>query len=128
MERPEKLAGARLCIAVRKDGATLYGNPAALRSLAQHLLWIANAKPSEHYECHTIWELESDECRFDGKRPLNAWTLLEPALAAVLSKRRTVTVDGEPGYDEEFEVTFMAVEEHDLDRLAEHQESGVLSE
>jgi hypothetical protein len=126
MEQPEKLPGTRLCIAVRKEGATLYGNPAALRSLAQHLLWIADADPAEHYECHATWELESDACRFDGERPLNAWTLAEPALADILAKLREAVVDGEPALEGGFEVTFMAVEGSDLDELARHQESGVL--
>jgi hypothetical protein len=104
----------------------LYGNPAALRSLAQQLLWIADADPAEHYECHTIWEL--DDSRFEDRRPLDVWSLAEPALVDVISKEGPTIVCGKEALNPGFEVTFMAVEESDLDKLAKHQESGVLPE
>jgi hypothetical protein len=118
MDRPNRAPGARLCIAVRKQGVTLYGNAAAMRSLAEYLLWIASSDPAQHYECHVSWELQSEECLFDNKRPLDVWALTEPSLT------RHVTTGGTPG--EAFDVNFMAVEEGDLDVLAKHQDRGVL--
>ena len=118
MDRPSKVPGTRLCIALRKQGITLYGNPAAMRSLAEQLLWIAHADPAGHYECHASWQLQSDECLFDNKHPLDVWTLAEPGLASNVTNDNTV--------GEAFDINFMAVEEGDLDELAKHQGSGIL--
>ena len=126
MDRPTRAPGTRLCIAVRKEGVTLYGNPSAMRSLAEYLLWIAGADPAEHYECHARLELQSDECLFENKRPLDVWALVEPALAQHITAGASVSDDGDR--EEGFEVTFMAVEERDLDELAKHQESALLPE
>ncbi|HET6621347.1 MAG TPA: hypothetical protein VFG64_15540 [Dongiaceae bacterium] len=118
MDRPSKAPGTRLCIALRKQGITLYGNPAAMRSLAEHLLWIAHADPAEHYECHAGWQLQSDECLFNDKHPLDVWMLVEPDLAGHVTNGNAA--------DEVFDINFMAVEEGDLDELAKHQGSGIL--
>lgn len=118
MDRPSKVHGTRLCIAPRKQGITLYGNPAAMRSLAEHLLWIADADPAEHYESHASWQLQSDACLFDSKRPLDVWALIEPDLTGHVANGSTVS--------EVFDVNFMAVEESDLGEMAKHQGSGIL--
>ena len=118
MDRPSKVPGTRLCIALRKQGVTLYGNPAAMRSLAEHLLWIARSDPAEHYECHASWQLQSDACLFDDKRPLDVWALVELDLAGHVTNGNT------PG--EVFDVDFMAVEEGDLDEMAKQQGSSIL--
>jgi hypothetical protein len=120
MTKPEPHSDSRLCIAVKKDGVTLYGNPSALRSLADRLTRIAEADPSEHDECHVTMELLSDDCRFEGRQPLNVWSLAEPHLIPHI-----VPVNGSRGLAG-FEVTFMAVEERDLDDMAQHQRSGIL--
>jgi hypothetical protein len=117
MDRPTKASGVRLCIAVRKQGVTLYGNAAAMRSLAEHLLWIANSDPAEHFESQS-WQLQSDACLFESKRPLDVWTLVESSLAKHVTNGQV--------HGEAFDINFMAVEEGDLDELAEHQGSGIL--
>src|SRR5688572_14179631 len=117
MTKPELHSDSRLCIAIKKDGVTLYGNPSALRSLADRLRRIADADPSEHYECHVTMELLSDECRFGGRQSLNVWSLAEPHLVPHI-----VPVNGSRDLAG-FEVTFMAVEERDLDDMAQNQGS-----
>ena len=89
-----------------------------MRSLAEHLLWIASANPAEHYECHATWQLQSDECLFNNKHPLDVWTLAEPDLAGYVTHSNII--------GEVFDVNFMAVEEGDLDEMAKHQDSGIL--
>ncbi len=128
MERPRQVPGTRLCIAVRKDGVTLYGNPAALRTMAQHLLWAADADPAEHYECHVRWHLQSDACRYEAKRPLDVWTLVDADLARSIRVSPLGSDTDSEIQEEGFEVTFMAVEESDLDALAQHQSTGLLPE
>jgi hypothetical protein len=59
MAYPKRQRGVRACVAVGKDGVTLYGNKATFRSLAKWMTWIAESKPSEHYECHVVWHLLS---------------------------------------------------------------------
>jgi hypothetical protein len=126
MELPRQIPGTRLCIAVGTGGVTLYGNPAALRTMAQYLLWAADADPAEHYECHVRWHLQSDACRFDGKRPLDVWTLVDAGLAQSIPPSPLVPSVEAVAQQEGFEVTFMAVEESDLDVLAQHQNTGLL--
>jgi hypothetical protein len=72
------------------DGVRVYGNREAFRSLANWMLWIADANPSDHYECHTRFHMSSETASSD------------------------------------FELTFMGVEEQDLDKLFEHQVTGIL--
>ena len=97
----------------------LYGNREAFRSLAQFMSWIADANPADHYECHVKWHLSSEEALLRGGTP-NVVTVIAPELATHLASAS----DMGPG----FEVTFMAVEEHDLDAMSTTARCGVKPE
>lgn len=115
---PVKKDGTRLCIAVTSDGVTVYGNRQAFESLAEQMQWIAQSNSSEHYECHVVMAFENDESRFEGKKPKNVWVLAEKNLAHFPIKESENYTN--------YELTFMAVEEKDLDEMAKYQEAGLL--
>jgi hypothetical protein len=117
-EKPRKTPGVRICIALTSDGVTAYGNPAALRSLAEWVGWLAESDPKEHFECHVTMSLENDASLFEGARPRNVWSLV----AGNLRDAFPVRTDEHPG----FELTFMVATDSDLDQMAMHQESGIL--
>ena len=94
--------------------------------MAQHLLWAADADPAEHRECHVRWHLQPDACRFEGKRPLDIWTLVDADLAQSIPASPLGSDSDAEMQEDGFEVTFMAVEESDLDALAQHQRTGLL--
>lgn len=112
--------GPRLCITIKPDGVTVYGNKQSLKLLAQHIENIAAADESQHYECHTLMALEDDDSKFGGKEPRNVWLLADKECASVFHARS----ENNPG----FELTFMAVENGDLDHMAQFQKGGVLPE
>lgn len=116
--RPTRKSGVRLCLQLSPDGLTVYANQQALVSISEQLLWLARSDARDHYECHVKMSLEEDDCRFEGKRPRNVWTLMP----ADLIDHFTQASDLDPG----FELTFMVVSEHELDDMAHHQETGVL--
>ena len=80
---------------VSTRGVTFYGNRQSLRGLADWLSWVAAQPASEHAEVHVPWHL-------DPPRP---------------GRRRTITSARPKGRPIDFELTFMAVEPKDLDRL-----------
>jgi hypothetical protein len=112
MSYPDRVEGTRLCIVAAADGVRVYGNPEAFRSLANWMSWIADANPSDHYECHTRFHMSSEAT------VPNVWVLLDERIASSFSQRSKGESD--------FELTFMAVEERDLDNLLEHQAAGIL--
>jgi len=118
LSQPDRQRGAELCIAVTKGGVSLFGNPKALRSLAEWLSWIADADTSERYHFHVPWHLEN-HFRKPGT-PNNIWLLFD---------RRMLRAVGKPKKDEgDFEVTFMAVTKADLARLRKRQASRLVPE
>jgi len=118
MSYPDVTKETEICVAVRREGVTLYGNRAAFRSLSRWLSWIADSDPKEHFECHLLWNFNSYESKV-GEEPPRVWVLYDKETAS--------TFQHQP--DEcEFEVTFMAVERSDLDKLREYRESRMLPE
>jgi hypothetical protein len=117
-QKPEHAAGTRLCLVLTPDGLKAYGNRKAFAELAQWLTWLSESNEAEHYECHVTMSLEDDASQFEGKRPRNVWTLVDNEFSRIVPVR----TDHSPG----FELTFMTVENQDLDRMAQHQESGTL--
>lgn len=111
---PSKKPGVRACFVLGRDGAKLYGNRAAFASLAEWMEWLASSPSKEHFECHVLMDLEDDESKFGSKRPRNAWGLVQLGEASA----------GENG--EIGDLTFMCLEEEELDQLAKNQDSGVL--
>ncbi len=105
MTQPGKRRGTRVCLAVTKDGVTLYGNKAAFKTLADWMQWIADSDPAEHYECHVVWHLLSHLAR----RP-NIVIRYDKQMRRIFAKRATPNV-------EQFELTFMQVENSDLNKL-----------
>ena len=95
-------------------GLTAYGNRQAFTELASWLTWIAKHDPSEHYECHLRWHMESEEVKFDGKRPSNVWVNFESGLAEVFDQEGQIDKNTRQAG---FEVTFMAVTEQQLDEM-----------
>ena len=55
--RPERTDGSRNAILADDRGVTVYANKAGLTSLARQLLWIADARPEDCYECHVRMHL-----------------------------------------------------------------------
>ena len=104
MAYPKRQRGVRACVAVGGEGVTLYGNKATFRSLAKWMTWIAASKPSEHYECHVVWHLLSN----NAKKP-NVFVRFEESGRGAGRRLR--------GGRQAFELTFMQVEGADLDRL-----------
>lgn len=115
---PSKEAGTRLCISVSEKGVYVYGNKPAFKSLAKWMSWIAESSEADHFECHVAMSLEDDESKFEGKAPRNVWVLMDKKIADSFAKR----TESNPG----FELTFMAVENQDLEHLAQFQKTGVL--
>lgn len=103
---PENARGRQVCMVVTGKGIKIYGNKAAFRSLAKWMAWIARSKPEEHYECHLGWHFRVPD--HDAGRP-TVYTIVDKRMTEALSLLR----QRQP----EFDVTFMAVEEADLDRL-----------
>jgi hypothetical protein len=98
----------QICMTVEKDGVWVYGNPEALRRIAERLALLAESKPSEHYELHVKWHLGSHRAKRQG-----VFVLVDSEARRV--HRR-----------EAFELTFMVVEPSDLRGLRRHERSGVL--
>ena len=117
---PLKKAGTRLCIAVTRDGVSVYGNKQAFQSLSEWMSWIAASNDADHFECHVTMSLEDDASSFEGKEPRNVWVLTDEEFADSFGRQS----EGSPG----FELTFMAVEEQDLDELTKFQKTGRLPE
>ena len=97
---------------------TIYGNRTAFVSFAEWMQWIAASPRGEHYEAHLVMDLEDDASKFEGKYPRNVWTLVDPALRAA----GVIT----PVDPRDFEITFMAAEDSELDQMEAHQEAGLL--
>jgi hypothetical protein len=117
MEPPKKVPGARLCLSVTKRGVMAYGNPAALKLLAQWLEWIASQDPAEHFECHVGMDIENDESKFDNQTPSNVWVLFEEKLSDTFARNESILVDGEQVAVCGFDLSFMAVQESELDEM-----------
>jgi hypothetical protein len=105
MEHPKRQRGTRVCLAVRKDGVTLYGNRAAFKSLAEWMQRIADSDPAEHYEFHVGWHLGSHFA----KRP-NVFVRFDRHMRQWFGKRGVAN-------REKFELTLMQVENGDLMEL-----------
>lgn len=112
---PSKKPGVRACLVLGNDGAKLYGNRAAFASLAEWMEWLARSPSNEHFECHVLMDLEDDESKFGDKRPRNAWGLMQLKVG-----------EKSAGASEIGDLTFMCLEEDELDQLAKNQELGVL--
>jgi hypothetical protein len=112
---PKKRRGAELCIAVTKNGTSIYGNKAAFHALAEWMSWIAEGKTSSHRECHLVWHLLN---KFAKKR--NVFVLVDQEMSRVLGK-------GGQRLLSQVELTFMAVEPADLRALRKYQSRGVLA-
>jgi len=106
-------------MAVTSNGLTAYCNKKALLALSQRLAALAESDESEHYEAHVCMDLEADECVFEGHRPSNVWVLRTKELAPLLAPH-----DAPETAD--FELTFMVVQEAELDDLADFQKDGLL--
>lgn len=104
-----------MCLAVTRQGVTLYGNKSAFKSLARWLSWVAGSDASEHYECHVMWHLLSHHARRS-----NVWVLCDKEMLKVVNREP----DG--GGKPTFEVTFMAVTARDLRALRIHEREGLL--
>ncbi|MGA1869447.1 MAG: hypothetical protein ACMUJM_12985 [bacterium] len=119
MTYPRNEKGTRLCMVVAKSGIKVYGNRQAFKTLSKWMSWIADSDEREHYECHFLWHLKSEESEF-GEEPANIWTLFD---------RDTLSIF-DPSFDQElnFDLTFMAVEQSDLDKLAKFRASRLLPE
>ena len=107
--RPSSNPKSRICLSLSQNGLVSYGNREALTDLRDQLDWIIKSNPKEHFECHVIMTLESDETRFEGKRPRNAW------VRASEDVKRELIENSEDNYG--FDLIFMLVEENDLDKL-----------
>jgi hypothetical protein len=129
MPHPENLPGTRICIAVTRDGVTVYGNQNAMKSLARQLDWIAEADPKEHCECHVVFHMSDEESAFEKKVPRNITVLVERELFPYISKRgESVQIDSNESKARGFELTFMAAPENELDKMSQNQDSGLLPE
>ena len=61
------------------------------------------------------WHLEDEASKFDGKRPSNVWVVMHSDLTNVFEQEAQVDdMTRQAG----FELTFMAVTEQDLDKMA----------
>ena len=119
MEPPTLDKDVRICIAVMPHGLTAYCNKAALVALSKELARLAESDPREHFETHVQMRFEDEDCKFSGKRPRNVWVLRTKELAPVLAPH------DDPACAD-FELTFMAIPEAELDDLGRHQETGLL--
>ena len=108
--RPRKRRGVTLCVVVTRDGTTVYANRAALRSIAEWMLWIATSDPTEHFELHVPWHLANHS----RSRP-NTWVLFDEEMRRMFVRRATGPDSGGP-----FELTFMHATNEDLDSLRRH--------
>ena len=115
---PLKQAGTRLCVAVTEEGVSIYGNKQAFKSLSEWMLWIAESNEADHFEFHTTMSLEEDELSAKEAAPRNVWVLTDKKISGSFVK----SSENHPG----FEMTFMAVENQDLDYMAQFQDSGIL--
>ena len=94
----------RLCIVQRKRKTAIYGNVRAFRNLARWMTWLAKSDPSEHFEIHIPWSLQSPywrtkvvtflgESRGTARRPSTDFELrfmvLSPKELTVLSKSQS---------------------------------------
>jgi hypothetical protein len=115
---PLNEAGTRLCISVNENGVSVYGNKPAFKSLAAWMSRLAESAETDHFECHVVMSLEDEESKFEGKTPKNVSVLMDKKIADSFAKR----TESNTG----FELTFMAVENQDLEHLAQFQKIGLL--
>jgi hypothetical protein len=113
--RPDRINGTRLCIYINSDGVTVYGNKQAFLSLASYMRWIAESDPAEHFELHTVMSLTSEICHFSKESQKNVFVIND---CDTVVEENEDFVWNEEGLDRVgFELTFMIVEEKDLDDL-----------
>jgi hypothetical protein len=109
---PDRINGTRLCIYINSDGVTVYGNKQAFLSLASYMRWIAESDPAEHFELHTVMSLASEISK---KGQKNVFVIND--CDTVVEENKNFVWNKE-GLDRTgFELTFMIVEEKDLDDL-----------
>jgi hypothetical protein len=105
----------RICMALTPDGLTAYCNRSGLLAMSKRLAEIAQSLPDEHYEMHVRLELE------DGAAPQ------ETNVAVLRTKELAPLVAPHGRSDQQdFELTFMHVPEHELDDLRAYQVDGLL--
>ncbi len=115
---PMRKPGTKLCLAVTKQGVTAYGNKAAFEHLAEWLKSMASSDPVEHFECHTIWNLQDEEGSFGENAIKNVYPLFSRQAKTLFAKK------DEHGFG--FELTFMMAPDSELDELAAYQKTSLL--
>lgn len=113
-----KLINPRVCLALTKGGLTAYCNRDALKALSQRLNQLVDSPISEHYESHVIMEISDEKSLFEENSEKNAWVLFEKSLANSFDTRSPTEFG--------FELTFMTVDEAELDDMVLYQKTGVL--
>ncbi len=121
-DAPNKIPSSRICVLRYSDEVVICSNIAGLKSIGLWMQRLADSNPKEAYHFHLLWELESDECKFDGVLPKNIWFLAEAEHAS----KRNESPDGTTRVEQE--LTFQVVTEETLDELAEQQKSGLIPE
>ena len=89
----------RLAVVAGTGGTAMYGDRAAFKTLARWMAWLAKSDPREHFEMHIPWSLEPP--------------LARRSKVKVLKRSRGKSARPTTG----FEVTFMVVENADLDQM-----------
>jgi len=120
LAQPKNQRGVELCITLTKNGVSLYGNPRALKSLAEWLSWIASAHATEHYHFHVPWHLGN--LFHKPGTPYDIRFLFDQRMSRAVGKPKK----GEMGFDTRFDIQFMAVTKADLARLRKRQSSGLV--
>ena len=121
-DNPEK---PRLCFALRRDKATVYGNRPAFKKLIERLQFIIAANPAEHFEIHAFYAI--DEGR-SSKEPSewNSWVLAEEELHERIAWPDPGEFEGKKVFCGGFDFNIMAVTEADLDELSSYRSDGIL--
>ena len=102
------------CIVMTEDGIKFYGNTATFRTLARWMSWLADSPESEHFSMPILWHLTS---HWESKR--RVFVATDDAVGEVFGGSQSEIFDN-------FELTFMMVENSDIDDLREFEESGRL--
>lgn len=111
---PRVVKGTEVCVTIAENGITFYGNKEAFMSLSRYMSHLAKSEPSEHNELHLFWHLTPLGVK-DGSAQSNIWALFD---------KKTFRAFHQPKND--MEVTFMVVEQDDLEKLKKSRDSRTL--
>jgi hypothetical protein len=113
MTYPKNIKGIKICVVVSNNAIKIYGNREAFKSLADWMSWLGHSEASEHYDFHLTEHLLSDDALLNESKR-NVWVVFEDGFVSSNKQEKRTS----------FDISFMVVEEGDLEKLKKKERRG----